>query len=129
MEFNFNCEDALGCDIKGFAILEGTFEQNIRQCFKLHVNGILDLMGEQSSKEQGLNIVKTSSHKFFTSHDRIFIKADKNVVIGFLRVGKRKLFLKDENNNYYNEEPTSVIDFYVCKKYERQGHGKVIFLF
>lgn len=125
MEYNFNCEDALGCDSRGIAILEGSFESNIRQCFKLHVKGILDLIGEQSSKEQGLNIIKTNSQKFFTSHDRIFIKADKNVVIGFLRVGKRKLFVKDDNNNYSNEEPVCVIDFHVVKSYERQGYGKV----
>lgn len=125
MEFNFNCEDALGCDNKGYAILEGSFQQNIRQCFKLHVNGILDLLGEQSSKEQSLNIIKTNAHKFFTSHDRIFIKADKNVVIGFIRVGKRKMAIKDNNNNYFNDEPLCVIDFYVVKSYERQGHGKV----
>lgn len=125
MEFNFNCEDALGCDNKGFGILEGTFEANIRQCFKLHVKGILDLAGEVSSKEQGLNCIKTNSHKFFTSPDRIFIKAEKNMVIGFLRVGRRKFFIRDQFSNFYNEEPISVIDFYVARNYERQGFGKV----
>mmetsp|Transcript_36512 Transcript_36512/g.37903 ORF Transcript_36512/g.37903 Transcript_36512/m.37903 type:complete len:445 (+) Transcript_36512:1-1335(+) len=127
MEFNFNCEDALGCDNQGFSTLEGSFEKNIRQCFLLHVQGILDLLGESSSKEQGLNYIKTSANKFFSSHDRIFIKADKNVVIGFLRVGKRRIFLKDESNNYSNEEPISVIDFFVVKNYERQGYGRALF--
>lgn len=127
MEFNFNCEDALSSDIKGFSIIEGSFENNIAQIYRLHVKGIIDLLGESSSKEQGLNVIKTNSHKFFTSNDRIFLKCDKNIVLGFLRVGKRHMKIKDEKNNYSDDHPLCVIDFYVPKQYERQGVGKAIF--
>ena len=126
MQFNFDCEQALGCNEKGFAILEGSFESNIRPGFRLFVNEILDSMGLMSSQVQGLQVVKTSAHKFFISRDRIIIKAEKNCVIGFIRTGNRKLFIKDNISNYVHEEPISVIDFFVHPTYERQGHGKVI---
>jgi len=127
MEFKFNCEDALGCNSQGYAILEGSYENNIRECYKLHITGILDCIGEESSKQQGLNVVKTSFYKFFHSQDRMFIKAEKNVIIGYLRVGKRRIFIRDEQNNYFQEDPITVIDFYIVKNYERQGFGKVSF--
>ena len=129
MEFKFNCEDALACDSQGFAILEGSYESNIRQCFKLHVQGIINLIGERSSKEQGLNVTKTTYFKFFNTNDRIFLKVDKNTVIGFLRVGRRRICVRDDENNYLNEEPLCVIDFYVVGSYERQGTGHVSIFF
>ena len=127
MEFNFNCEEALNCDSQGIAVLEGSYESNIRPSFKLHVKSIIDIIGELSSKEQGLSIIKTNSHKFFTSYDRLFIKVEKNKIVGFLRTGQRKLFLKDDSNNYTNDFPICVIDFFVNRQFERLGHGKQLF--
>ncbi len=49
MEFNFNCEQVLGC-VNGLAILEGTFQARIKPGYILYVNQILDLMGFASSK-------------------------------------------------------------------------------
>ncbi len=49
MEFNFNCEQVLGC-VNGLAILEGTFQQRIKPGYVLYVNQILDNMGYASSK-------------------------------------------------------------------------------
>lgn len=125
MEFNFNCEHALNCDENGIAIIEGSFESNIRPSFKLHVKHILDILGEKSSQSQGLSITKTNSSNFFTSYDRIFILVNKNKALGYLRSGHRKMHIKDANNNYNQDNIISVIDFYVDKDNERKGYGKV----
>jgi len=127
MELNFNLEEALSSDMKGIAILEGSYETNIRPGFKLQLKSIIDIIGDLSSKEQGLTITKTNSHNFFTSYDRLFIKFEKNILIGYLRTGQRKLFIKDENNNYSTQSPICVIDFFVFKQYERLGYGKELF--
>ena len=50
MQFNFNCEQILGCNNEGFAILEGSFAKAIKPGHLLYVNEILDSMGFLSSK-------------------------------------------------------------------------------
>ena len=50
MQFNFNCEQALGCDQDGVAILEGSFQTAIKPGYLPFVNQILDSMGYNSSK-------------------------------------------------------------------------------
>jgi hypothetical protein len=50
MQFNFNCEQALGCNSEGFAILEGSFQNGIKPGYIPFVNEILDSMGYSSSK-------------------------------------------------------------------------------
>ena len=50
MQFNFNCEQALGCDKDGVAILEGSFQTAIKPGYFPFVNQILDSMGYNSSQ-------------------------------------------------------------------------------
>ncbi len=50
MQFNFNCEQALGCNVEGFAVIEGSFQTAIKPGYILFVNEILDSMGYASSK-------------------------------------------------------------------------------
>ncbi len=72
-----------------------------------------------------MNTTITTAHKFFTSNHRIFIKAKENSIIGFIKVGVKKLFVRDERNNYLEITPLCVLDFYVHESYQRSGHGKV----
>jgi len=133
MQFNFNCEQILGCNNEGFAILEGSFPKAVKPGHTLYVNEILDSMGYLSSKvkniynqkAQCLNTVITSSQKFFLSNHRIFMKARDNSVIGYIKVGTKKLFVRDHLANYYEITPLCVLDFYVHDSQQRGGHGKV----
>ena len=100
MQFSFNCEEALGCDSDGFAVLEGSYQNRIVPGFTLFVNEILDTMGELSSRAQGLNTIITSAHKFFGSNHRIVIKAQGDKVLGILKVGVKKLFLRDNEKSF-----------------------------
>ena len=55
MQFNFNCQQVLGCDNEGFSILEGSFSKAIKPGHILYVNEILDTMGHLSSKVAIIN--------------------------------------------------------------------------
>ena len=127
MEFNFDCIQSLDCDKDGFAILEGSYQNRIVPGYILFVKEILNMMGEASSKAQGLQTTITSADKFFSSNHRIFIKADKNKVLGFIKVGNKKLFLRDRNYNYHEVFPLCVLDFYVHESTQRRGIGKQLF--
>jgi alpha-tubulin N-acetyltransferase 1 len=127
MEFNFNCEQVLGCNANtGIAILEGTFQTAIKPGYTLFVNQIIDQLGYASSTAQGLNTIITTASKFFSSNHRIFIRAKENKVIGFIKVGVKKLFIRDQFTNFHEINPLCVLDFYVHESEQRNGHGKVI---
>ncbi len=129
MEFKFDCVQALGCDQNGFAILEGSYQNRIVPGYILFVKEILNSMGEASSRAQKLNTTITSAHKFFVSNHRIFIKAEENKVLGFIKVGSKKLFLRDRNFNYHEVNSLCVLDFYVHESTQRRGIGKQLFDF
>ena len=127
MEFKFDCVQSLGCDENGFAILEGSYQNRIVPGYILFVKEILNSMGEASSKAQQLNTIITSAHKFFISNHRIFIKAQQNKVLGFIKVGMKKLFLRDRYYNYHEVNTLCVLDFYVHESTQRRGIGKQLF--
>ena len=127
MEFNFDCVQSLGCDENGFAILEGSYQNRIVPGYILFVKEILNSMGEASSRAQRLNTTITSAHKFFISNHRIFIKAEQNKVLGFIKVGAKKLFLRDRIYNYHEVNALCVLDFYVHESTQRRGIGKQLF--
>ena len=127
MEFKFDCVQSLGCDQNGFAILEGSYQNHIVPGYILFVKEILNSMGEASSRAQQLNTTITSAHKFFISNHRIFIKAEQNKVLGFIKVGNKKLFLRDRNFNYHEVNTLCVLDFYVHESTQRRGIGKQLF--
>ena len=127
MEFNFDCVQSLGCDENGFSILEGSYQNRIAPGYILFVKEILNSMGEASSKAQQLNTIITSAHKFFNSNHRIFMKAEQNKILGFIKVGNKKLFLRDRNYNYHEVNTLCVLDFYVHESTQRRGIGKQLF--
>ena len=127
MEFKFDCVQALGCDQTGIAILEGSYQNRIVPGYILFVKEILNSMGEASSRAQRLNTTITSAHKFFISNHRIFIKAEQNKVLGFIKVGSKKLFLRDRGFNYHEVNTLCVLDFYVHESTQRRGIGKELF--
>ena len=127
MQFNFDCTDVLSCDQNGFAILEGSYQNKVMPGYTLFVNEILDTMGTLSSKAQGLDTTITTAQKFFQSNHRIVIKATQDKVLGILKVGVKKLFLRDMYYNYHEVFPLCVLDFYVHESVQRQGIGKQLF--
>ena len=127
MEFNFDCEQCLDCDRNGFSVLEGSCQNRIIPGYRLYVKEILDRMGQLSAKSQNLQAVVTSTAQFFPSNYRLFIKAEGNRVYGYLKIGPKKLFLRDKLFNYHERKTLCVLDFYVYESVQRKGIGRQLF--
>ena len=48
-------------------------------------------------------------------------------VLGGIKTGKKKLFIRAETGSFSEVEPICVLDFYVHEDYQRQGLGKHLF--
>ena len=70
-------------------------------------------------------MIPTSAFKFFNSSHRICIRARGNSIIGFVKVGVKKMMVKDQNSNFYESSPLTLLDFYVHQSEQIRGHGKV----
>lgn len=51
----------------------------------------------------------------------------KNIVIGFIKVGSKKLFFYDIRGIQVETNPLCVLDFYVHESVQRKGCGKKLF--
>ncbi|KAH0630408.1 hypothetical protein JD844_013410 [Phrynosoma platyrhinos] len=51
----------------------------------------------------------------------------KGAIIGFLKVGYKKLFVLDRNGAHNEVEPLCVLDFYIHESLQRHGYGKELF--
>ena len=129
MQFNFDCEEILDCDKNGYSILEGACYNKIVLGYKAYIREILDKMGELSKQAQNLLVNITTTNRFFPSDQCLIIKADKNKVLGYIKVGPKKLFLRDRICNYHERKTLCVLDFYIYDTEQRTGLGKEIFDF
>ena len=151
MEFEFNCSKLLKPSAAGFARLDGLngnpFVKNPAAPQGRHsgiafgagassigkfseadqLDSIIDKMGAASAKAQGLPQIITTAVRFFGSDNRLYLKVESNQVIGLIKVGARKLFIRSENGKLNEITPLCVLDFYVHESVQRGGMGKQIF--
>ncbi|XP_069098057.1 alpha-tubulin N-acetyltransferase 1 isoform X1 [Pleurodeles waltl] len=99
-----------------------------------HIMAIIDEMGKASAKAQHLPAPITSTAKMQSSKHNLYILKDctpkncgQGTVIGFLKVGYKKLFVLDRHGAHNEEEPLCVLDFYIHESLQRHGHGKELF--
>lgn len=90
---------------------------------------IIDSMGEASAKSQGLHAVITTYSRLLFSGHRLYLRAEDNEVIGFIKVGEKNLFHRDISGKMRELTPVCVLDFYVHESKQRSGFGKEIFEF
>eukprot|EP00091_Calanus_sinicus_P000989 TRINITY_DN10953_c0_g1_i1.p1 TRINITY_DN10953_c0_g1~~TRINITY_DN10953_c0_g1_i1.p1 ORF type:complete len:251 (-),score=76.92 TRINITY_DN10953_c0_g1_i1:108-782(-) len=97
---------------------------------------VLDVLGEQSARAQGLKNPITSGNKMLNAEDQAaYILVDRfgnngmGSVVGLLKVGRKKLFLLDEVGKHNEMVPQCVLDFYVVENRQRSGCGKRLFEF
>uniref|UniRef100_A0A1X7SI81 N-acetyltransferase domain-containing protein n=1 Tax=Amphimedon queenslandica TaxID=400682 RepID=A0A1X7SI81_AMPQE len=48
-------------------------------------------------------------------------------VLGFIKTGRKRLFLTDNRTLLHEVEPLCIMDFYVHETQQRRGHGKELF--
>ena len=99
MEFNFNCAQLFKCEKEGIGIISG---DNIPRNSQNIVSQVLDSIGEASAKvkliqkiikAQGLKSVITTGLKFIGSDHKIYINCEGKKAIGFIKIGKKNLFI------------------------------------
>lgn len=132
MEFPTSISKYLKINESGFLICTGkSMQKYINPNFLSEgtkmLHQIINQLGENSAKSQGLKQIITSAVKFAGSDHRLYLKVEGNRAIGFLRTGEKKLFYHDSIGKIREIQPTCVLDIYVHEDYQRAGIGKEIF--
>ncbi|KAK2098201.1 Alpha-tubulin N-acetyltransferase 1 [Saguinus oedipus] len=88
---------------------------------------ILDKLGKTSAKAQNLSAPITSASRMQSNRHVVYILKDslarpagKGAIIGFIKVGYKKLFVLDD-------QPLCILDFYIHESVQRHGHGRELF--
>ena len=116
MQFNFSASKLLGVDKDGYCCVNGQLDKGKYGVGKMTFGGgrqsdnlfeIIDRMGQASSKAQGLGATITTADKLFTSDNRLYLRSEADRVIGLLKVGKRKLFIRNDQKHSYSRKKKS----------------------
>ncbi|KAM9838988.1 alpha-tubulin N-acetyltransferase 1 [Aulostomus maculatus] len=96
---------------------------------------IIDELGRASAKAQQLPAPVTSASRLQSQRHQLYLLKDaesnggRGVVVGFLKVGFKKLFLLDRQGVHVEAEPLCVLDFYISENVQRHGYGLELFDF
>ncbi|GAB5367754.1 hypothetical protein AAMO2058_001258300 [Amorphochlora amoebiformis] len=133
MEFEFRVSSVCRDEI---SVWDGTGIFHLQRHARTKITDIINRMGSASSKAQGLGAIITSSAKLMTNmHNaqRVYLIRDKkssNKCNGLLKIGRKKLFVRNNNSARVIElNAHCVLDFYVHQSCQRQGVGKKLFDF
>ncbi|XP_041810790.1 alpha-tubulin N-acetyltransferase 1 isoform X2 [Chelmon rostratus] len=100
-----------------------------------HIATVIDELGRASAKAQQLTAPITSASKLQSQRHQLYLLKDgesnggRGVVVGFLKVGYKKLFLLDLQGVHIEAEPLCVLDFYIAENLQRHGYGLELFDF
>ncbi|XP_034560650.1 alpha-tubulin N-acetyltransferase 1 isoform X2 [Notolabrus celidotus] len=106
-----------------------------RPDLQAHIATVIDELGRASAKAQQLTSPITSASKLQTQRHQLYLLKDgesnggRGVVVGFLKVGYKKLFLLDRQGLHIEAEPLCVLDFYISENLQRHGYGLELFDF
>jgi hypothetical protein len=100
MELEVNLSDVLKVDEDGFICCSGRdYLKQVRhnQMDKglTALSKIINVLGERSAISQKLKQVITTTTKFYSTDQRIYIKVSGSKALGFVKVGEKKLFYHD----------------------------------
>ncbi|XP_034516331.1 alpha-tubulin N-acetyltransferase 1 isoform X6 [Ailuropoda melanoleuca] len=71
--------------------------------------------------------MQSNRHVMYVLKDTSARPAGKGAIIGFLKVGYKKLFVLDDREAHNEVEPLCILDFYVHESLQRHGHGRELF--
>ncbi|KAM6188525.1 alpha-tubulin N-acetyltransferase 1 isoform 2-T2 [Sarcoramphus papa] len=137
MEFPFDLAPVLGdrfCVVDQHLRPAGRRGPTHRGDLEQQLRTVIDELGKASAKAQGLPAPVTSAARMEANRHVLYILRDadgrgtpKGAVIGFLKVGYKKLFLLDRNGAHNEAEPLCVLDFYIHDSLQRHGYGRELF--
>ncbi len=67
----------------------------------------------------------TTTAKMLDSDQRLYFKVESGRAVGLLKVGPKRLFIRDYVGTIVEMTPLCVLDFYVHESVQRSGHGRV----
>lgn len=108
--------------------------QEIRTCQE-EVGALVNRLGLASAKAQNLIEPVTDRAKFSQSEQLIYVLTEiefsskKKMILGFLKIGPKRLFLFDETAYLLEKDTLCVLDFYIHESKRREGYGKRLFDF
>ncbi|XP_075411428.1 alpha-tubulin N-acetyltransferase 1 isoform X8 [Tenrec ecaudatus] len=95
---------------------------------------IVDELGKASAKAQHLPAPITSASRMQSNRHVMYVLKDtsarpavKGAIVGFLKVGYKKLFVLDDREAHNEVEPLCILDFYIHESLQRHGHGRELF--
>ncbi|XP_041987048.1 alpha-tubulin N-acetyltransferase 1-like [Aricia agestis] len=138
MEWTAPVNDILSDKITklNYTLIPPSFQGDVRsvRVMQESLSKVIDALGEQSTAAQGLSKVITTADKLRNTPTHIlYLMKDpsanggKGEVIGLLKVGRKHLFLFDEQDKVREVEPLCVLDFYIQQDRQRHGFGKILF--
>ncbi len=71
----------------------------------------------------------TTGQKLQLSDHHLYVLSDAGLLLGMLKLGRKKLFLVDPSDTMREYQPLCVLDFYVHESCQRQGFGRELFFF
>ncbi|XP_050690923.1 alpha-tubulin N-acetyltransferase-like isoform X2 [Eriocheir sinensis] len=136
MEFRFDVKHLLHDEITKVDnnLIIGNWQSSTRNRVEYQqLYQIINAIGEASSFSQGLNNVITNAEKLHNSDHLLYLMKEDDeasgvtLVVGMLKVGRKKLFLLDINQRTKETAPLCVLDFYIHESRQRRGYGKRLF--
>lgn len=138
MEFNFKiCGRILGDKLlDGIYRIESKSLRSHERKLKYDVQKLRDFqnliysLGQSSAKAQRLPTVITTYERLRLSDHVLYLLIDETRpfhAIGFIRIGRKHLFLMDKFGRIHEVEPLCILDFYVHESMQRKGYGLKLF--
>ncbi|XP_032940092.1 alpha-tubulin N-acetyltransferase 1 isoform X2 [Catharus ustulatus] len=134
MEFPFDLAPVLGerfCVVDQHLRPAGRGGTVKREELEQQLRTVIDELGKASAKAQGLSTPVTSATRMESNRHVLYILRDtcppRGAVLGFLKVGYKKLFLLDRAGAHLQVEPLCVLDFYIHESQQRRGLGRELF--
>ncbi|XP_077405549.1 alpha-tubulin N-acetyltransferase 1 isoform X3 [Vanacampus margaritifer] len=136
MEFPFNVNHLFSerFSILDKNIVEGRVSSK-RPDLQSNIDTVIDELGKASAKAQKLTKPITSATKLQSQHHQLYLMKDGEskggcgAIVGFLKVGYKKLFLLDQQGFHIEAEPQCVLDFFIAENLQRHGYGLELFNF
>lgn len=136
MEFRFNCHPLFRQRIVRInnSLLPTGFTAPCRRTAldaTAQISEIINFIGQLSAQAQGLSNPVTTSQKLRSSDHHIYLMFEPNekhgLVVGILKVGRKSLYVFDQNGETVNVTAPCVLDFYVHESRQRGGLGRELF--
>ncbi|XP_068188723.1 alpha-tubulin N-acetyltransferase 1 isoform X2 [Antennarius striatus] len=106
-----------------------------RPDLQAQISSVIDELGKASAMAQQLPAPITSASKLQSQQHQLYLLKEgernggRGAIVGFLKVGHKKLFLLDLQGVHIEAEPLCVLDFYISENLQRHGYGLELFDF